>query len=217
MMGNFLSSTNPLRGLLVTCCLLILGGCAVGNSYNYRESDIAIPVSGNSAIGLAVVDSRPYVLDGDKPPSFIGLQRGGFGNPFNVTTESGRPLAEEVQAAIANGLRKRGYEVSELSPASSSSAKVSGAIKSMGLSRNILLTLLEWKTDAMARFALNYDLNLEVLGPDGQQLGTASSRGDKEILGSAGMEKANSNLAQKALEEKIASLFRDSSIQAAMQ
>lgn len=65
------------RLLFVMLTIIALGGCAIGNQYSYRDSDLAIPVSGDDSIGLTVVDRRPYVLSGDKPASFIGLQRGG--------------------------------------------------------------------------------------------------------------------------------------------
>ena len=154
MKAELFLHSRLIRGLVLACCLAVLGGCAVGNSYNYRESDIAIPVSGNAVIGLSVIDKRPYIVDGDKPPSFIGLQRGGFGNPFNVTTESGRPLAEEVSSAVANGLRKRGYEVTEITPASHEDSDVRAAIQAGALNRNIVLLMLEWNSEAMARWSL---------------------------------------------------------------
>ncbi len=86
------------RSRLLPAVLLasMLGGCAVGNTYEYRLPRLPLSVQGNSAIGLAVTDQRPYILDGDKDPNFVGLQRGGYGNPFDVTTASGRPMAEDM-------------------------------------------------------------------------------------------------------------------------
>lgn len=194
----------------------LLAGCAVGNQYSYRDSDMAIPVTGDGSLGLTVVDRRPYVLSGDKPASFIGLQRGGFGNPFDVTTESGKALADEVQTALANGLRKRGYLVTELYPASSSESDVARAIESADLPRNVVLVFREWKTDAMMSFGLSYDLVLRVLGSDGEQLASSSSSNPKENLGSAGMESANAELARRTMATKLEALFRDKSIQDAL-
>ena len=204
------------RLLFVMLTILALGGCAIGNQYSYRDSDLAIPVSGDDSIGLTVVDRRPYVLSGDKPASFIGLQRGGFGNPFNVTTESGMPLTDEVQTALANGLRKRGYSVTELYPGSSNEAAILRAVEKGNLSKNIVLVFQEWKTDAMMRLGLSYDLNLRVLDSNGKQLASAWSRGDDESLGSAGMESGNAELAKRAMANKLESLFRDDSIRQAL-
>lgn len=205
-----------LRILVIVLAVHMLGGCAIGNQYSYRDSDLAIPVSGDYAIGLAVLDRRPYVLNGDKPAAFIGLQRGGFGNPFNVTTGSGMPLADEVQTALANGLRKRGYSVTELHPGSSKEADIVESVEMAGYSINVILVIQEWKTDAMMRLGLSYDLNLRVLDSKGKQLASTWSRGNDEILGSAGMESANAELAKRAMANKLEDLFMDDSIQQAL-
>lgn len=202
---------------LAALAVVSLAGCAVGNTYSYRDSDMAIPVSGDDSIGLAVVDRRSYVLSGDKPAAFIGLQRGGFGNPFDVMTESGKPLAEEVQTALANGLRKRGYSVTELYPSSSTDADVSKVIQAGNFSKNVVLVLREWKTDAMMSFGLSYDLLLEILASDGELLANASSQASKENLGSAGLEDANATLAKRAMESKIEALFRDDSVKRVLE
>ena len=77
-----------MRLLIVALSAVALAGCAVGNTYDYQAADIGLPVVGKGKVGVAVVDRRPYVLSGDKEADFVGLQRGGFGNPFNVTTRS---------------------------------------------------------------------------------------------------------------------------------
>ncbi|MEA3644206.1 MAG: hypothetical protein VBE63_30420, partial [Lamprobacter sp.] len=62
------------RLLVLVGAALILGGCAIGNTYEYRLPRMPLPVEGNSSIGLAVTDLRPYILSGDKEPDFVGLQ-----------------------------------------------------------------------------------------------------------------------------------------------
>lgn len=204
------------RLIFAAAVVSVITGCAVGNTYSYRESDLAIPVSGDEAIGLTVVDRRPYVLSGDKPAAFIGLQRGGFGNPFDVTTESGQPLAAEVQTALANAMRKRGYKVIELYPSSSSESDILRAIQSGKMAKNVVLVFREWKTDAMMSLGLSHDLVLQVLGPDGTTLGSSSSQSHKESLGPAGFEDQNALLAKRAMASKVEALFRDTSIQDAL-
>jgi hypothetical protein len=204
------------RLILAAAFVSVITGCAVGNTYSYRQSDMAIPVSGDEAIGLTVVDRRPYVLSGDKPAAFIGLQRGGFGNPFDVTTASGQPLADEVQTALANAMRQRGYKVAELFPSSSKESDILQAIQSGKMAKNIVLVFREWKTDAMMSLGLSHDLVLQVIGPGGAMLGTASSQSHKESLGPGGFEDQNALLAQRALASKIEALFRDTSIQDAL-
>src|SRR4051812_18081252 len=89
-----------------------LGGCAVGQTYKYSDAPMSLEgVSSAGAVAIAVQDARPYVISGNKAPTFVGLQRGGFGNPFDVNTQSGGPLANEIRDAIARALKARGVSV----------------------------------------------------------------------------------------------------------
>jgi hypothetical protein len=72
--------------------LLVLEGCAVGQRYAYSDANLPLArVSSGASIGLGVRDARPYVVSGNKAPTFVGVMRGGFGNPFDVQTQSGQP------------------------------------------------------------------------------------------------------------------------------
>jgi hypothetical protein len=42
-------------------------------------------------LAVAVHDERSEVASGDKNPAFVGLLRGGYGNPMDVRTASGAP------------------------------------------------------------------------------------------------------------------------------
>jgi len=77
-----------MKKILLILFVLFLTGCAVGNKYNYRSSSMALPIKpvNHRTLILSVEDLRPYVLNGEKEPNFVGLQRGGFSNPFDVTT-----------------------------------------------------------------------------------------------------------------------------------
>jgi hypothetical protein len=83
---------------------VLLGGCAVDNSHRYDLGDAEFQVESNKTVAVAVVDTRPYVLSGEKTANFSGLMRGGFGNPFDVTTDSGRALAEDLTISIVRAL-----------------------------------------------------------------------------------------------------------------
>ena len=59
---------------------------------------------------MATQDRREYVLSGNKDPQFVGLQRGGYGNPFDVRTSDDRPLAEDMTTAIVAAMAGRGFQ-----------------------------------------------------------------------------------------------------------
>src|SRR5262245_13381494 len=88
----------------------LLVGCAVGTRHDYPTVLVEPSVSGSGALGVASHDQRPYVVAGGKEPQFVGLQRGGFGNPFDVRTAQDRPLADDMTQALASSLKRRGFD-----------------------------------------------------------------------------------------------------------
>lgn len=192
----------PLRilsRLAVASIALSLGACAVGNRYDYRNSIEGLPVSGTQTIAVDVIDARPYVLSGDKTPEFVGIQRGGFGNPFDVKTASGAPLADEMRTGIVNALQKKGFTV----PAPGTAAP-----------RKMELRVLEWKTDVMARMKVLYDMKLSIFDDQGKLLAQSAAKGE-DVLG-GGLEAANSGNAAKSFELRFSEMVRDEQVKAAL-
>lgn len=198
---------------LAVVCLSILTGCAVGNKYDYQQADVSLPVKGTANVSLGVIDNRAYVLSGEKTANFIGLQRGGFGNPFEVTTSSGKPLTEDMSDVLERSLKNSGFQVNKLYFSSPDTSLVASVIKKDGQEKNIVLTVTEWKTDVMMSIALIYDLVLQVKNKEGEEVASASMRSNgKEKVSGAGFEGQNSRVATSAFETKISRLFNDPAI-----
>ena len=200
--------------LLLALLVMLLSGCAVGNKYEYRLLRMPLSVQGSSAIGLVVTDQRPYILDGDKNPDFVGLQRGGYGNPFDVTTASGRPMAEDMAETLKAGLEAKGFRVTLLKAAADDPAALGREAAALGLHRVVALQIKEWKTDTMMRTKLVYDLQLLIVDPAGAVVAGNTVRGADAIGG--GMPRAIGALAQQAFENKIGQLFYPPDIQAGL-
>ncbi|MDH3410219.1 MAG: hypothetical protein OER22_14930 [Gammaproteobacteria bacterium] len=205
-----------LRKLLgLSFILLAVTGCAVGNQYDYRSASVALPLAGTGELGIGVIDNRSYVLSGDKEPNFIGLQRGGYGNPFNVTTASGNSLTQDMSESLENALRNSGYTVTGLQIASADPAAVTSAIAQSGVAKNIVLTVTEWKTDIYMNMTLHFDLLLEVVTKQGDTVASNQMQGEEKIGGGA-FEGQNSRTAAAAFETKIGRLFNDPEILGAL-
>ncbi len=197
--------------------LSLLTGCAVGNKYDYQQAELSLPVKGTSQISLGVIDNRSYVIDGEKPANFIGLQRGGFGNPFDVSTKSGKSLTEDMTLVLDRSLKQSGYQVNKLFFSSPDSSLVANVIMKDGQQKNIVLTVSEWKTDVYMNITLSYDLLLQILDQQGQELASASMRSNgPENLSGGGVEDQNSRTAASAFETKIGRLFNTPQIVAAL-
>jgi len=196
--------------------VLTVTGCAVGNTYDYQAANISLPVKGDQSVGLGVIDNRSYVLNGDKEPDFIGLQRGGFNNPFNVTTDSGKPMTEDMLSALTSALDSNGFDIKQLEFSSSDSGLIASVVVKNGEAKNIVLTVTDWKTDVFMKITLHYDLLLEVYEKDGVVVATNHLYG-KELVGGGGFESQNSKAAASAFETKIGRLFNSPDIIAALK
>lgn len=184
---------------VVAALLFALGGCAVGNRYDYGNAISGLPVSGSGTLAVSVVDARPYVVSGDKKPDFVGLQRGGFGNPFDVRTGSGRPLADEMRDSIAKALQQQGFAVvggTEAAP------------------RKLELRVFEWKTDVMMKMKTSYDLQLSVFDASGTLLAQSKTKG--EDVGTGGFESGNATNAARTFELRFTELVRDEAVRSAL-
>ena len=126
---------------------LLLAACAIGNKHAYHSVVASVPASGAGQVAVATHDQRTYVLSGNKAPQFVGLSRGGYGNPFDITTEDGRPLAENMTQAIANSLNQKGFQsVPVALTASEGAAAAREKLMRAGGERAVLFTLREWKS-----------------------------------------------------------------------
>jgi hypothetical protein len=54
------------------------------------------------------------VCSGNKGPDFIGVQKAGFGNPWDVRTASKVPLSEDMLASLVDGFKSAGFGVTTI-------------------------------------------------------------------------------------------------------
>jgi hypothetical protein len=157
---------------------ILLGACAFGNRHAYHTVTADLTTSGPGRISVATYDQRPYVLQKEKGPHFVGISRGGYGNPFDVGTEDDLPLADAMTRAISNSLQKKGFEpVPVFVPPSESSESIRKMLLQSQVDRAILLTLREWKSDTHIDSSLLYDVTLNVLDRTGRVIGEKRVQG----------------------------------------
>lgn len=200
-----------MKKIIFLLLMLPLVGCAVGNKYQYQNANVSLPVKGNMALAVHVDDERSYVKSGDKPANFVGLQRGGFGNPFNVTTGSDKPLADDVLKVLISGLNKRGFSASEANIVDYSKVAIAEELSS-GKNLFLLLHINEWKTDVYMKVNLHYDLLLEVYDSTGKLIASSGLNGNDVISGASMSASGNSSAAVIELEKKLSYLFNDKAI-----
>ena len=173
---------SAIRTIAIVCAAAVLGGCAFGQKITYSNTVADVEASGNKSVAVAAHDERPYVVTGDKQPSFVGLSRGGFGNPFDILTTSGAPLADEFGESISHSLSERGFKSSLVKVAASQSKRAAmEQLRASGAERLVLIALKEWKSDKYVRTSLIYDVTVKVFNTAGEELATASFHGDEAV------------------------------------
>lgn len=186
----------------------LLGGCAVGVTHQYNSTALQIKATTGSKLGIGVQDRRLYVVTKEKPENFVGLSRGGFGNPFTVRTASGEPLADDVSKSIQAALAKNGVNVSTISiPAG---LDETAAIKLLTASggKAVLIELNEWKADTYMSTTLTYDVRALVIDVNGKVISSKKISGSENLGGSAINPPEHSRKAVPiAFRRKIEELF----------
>lgn len=199
--------------------IVFLAGCAVGNKHAYHNVNADIAVAGTTNVAVATHDQRNYVKTGDKQPDFVGLSRGGFGNPFDIKTVSGNPLAQDFTEAICRSLASKGFQTTPvIVNYSETSYTVLADLKKAGAYRLILLTLNEWKSDTYTNTALIYNVKLEVFDKNGNPIAQNSVNGRDNLGGSVMNPPAHAKkVIPVAFKEKIESLLNYKDISEALE
>ena len=207
-----------MRILLIVLAALAASGCAVGNRYDVGVSPDLAP-QGSRTVVVAAQDRRPYVVSGEKVPNYVGTQRGGFGNPFNVGTASGKPLADEVSAAVMSALARRGFRASTVSvPASGAQADGRALAAQSRADRVALLQISDWKSDTYTSVNLHYDLMLRILDASGSELATNRVSGQENLGTSAWNPPAVARqTVPEALRRKLEQLFQSPAVIGALR
>jgi hypothetical protein len=202
-----------MKSLFVSLILsgLLMSGCAVGQKFDYASSIISVgSLTSSHSAAVAVLDQREYIKNGDKSEAFVGLSRGGYGNPFDVETTSGGPMATEMATAVIAALKSTGIRAQALTvrPVDGPS-QAHEALAHTGLDRALLFTLTEWKTDTMMHTTLSYNVTLEVFDRDGKGLARQQISG-KEVSGASILSAEKD--AQKWFAAKVRELLDDEAI-----
>ncbi len=159
-------------------------------------------------VTVAVYDQRPYVVNQKKDPNFVGILRGGFGNPFNISTESLKPLAHDMSAALVKAFKKSGAKAAPLYLwPSLNKDQVIQKFKNTNSEKLLLLTLLDWKSDSMCQTVIIFDLEIEVFDKSGRLLANKTTKGVKNLGSSSGMSSRLKTDLVHAYQEILEELF----------
>lgn len=174
-----------LRLLAAISLTALLAGCAVGNKHAYHDANANTATRTDKSVAVSSLDQRKYVVSGESKPEFVGMQRGGLGNPFDVLTASGRPLTGEFSEAIKSALARNKVNVMvvDTKPAADNKIAVTNLVATHR-DRLVLLTINEWVSDTFNNTSLNYNLRLSVADANGKEIASKTLQADLNLGGS---------------------------------
>jgi len=165
---------------------ILTSGCAIGNKYAYHDMVAGINATGTKTVSIATHDQRRYVVDGEKTPDYVGIQRGGYGNPFDVSTESGKALAEDMTAVMSASLARNGFKAVPVTVLHSENpTAVMEKLKKSGGELLLLLMLNDWFSDTYYNVGLRYDVTLKIFDKDGSPVAEKTLGGEDNLGGDA--------------------------------
>lgn len=206
--------------LLIAVAIVVLGtGCAIGNKHRYHDAVADFETSGTIPVAVGTHDQRDYIVDGGKGTTYVGTQRSGVGIPYNVSTASGKPLADDMTRSVCASLKKKGFDSSPviIDYSLDSGAAVRELIAASP-ERAVLLVLHEWKSETYQNTSLHYKVELKVFNAEGTELAEAKIEGEDDLKGSAWNPPSHAKKAVPiAFKEKLEALFNQPQIVEALQ
>jgi len=164
--------------LIIICFLPATGygGAAFGNKADYAHSWPTVNYESDKTVAVGVHDQRPYVVDQGKLPTYVGTMRGGFYNPFDIETQSGKPLADDVTVSVVSGFNTAGIIAKPVKIDFSCTHEQ--AMQKLLQAKSdclILITLNEWRSDTYKQAGFFINAEVIIYDQKGKEIARSST------------------------------------------
>jgi hypothetical protein len=165
--------------IIMILCLMpvyVFAASAIGQKANYADSWPPIDYETENTVSVGVHDQRPYVVNGEKSPTYAGAVRALLGNPWDVNTQSDKPLSDDIASAVVSGFKRMGTQAEIVSISfSDDHQSVLGKLKPLGTKRIVVITLREWRSESYRSAGFFIDAILQVYDSDERELAVSST------------------------------------------
>ncbi len=200
--------------------ITLLAGCAT-TAPEISQLGKPLDVGGSQAdrVVLGVLDSRPYVVSGEKPATIIGQYQLRFGAPYDAYTFSKRPLAEGFSNKLTELLGGKFRQLTPvlLKPSQGHDEALNRLMEHEG-DKFVLITFKEWSSLTSSSTSLNFDAQLEVFNNEKQLLAYKRTKGEDSYGGNivAGPITNSKSILPHAFRQKMEALFEAPTVKAAL-
>jgi len=161
----------------------VFAGLAMGHKVNFAAVWPTVEYETNYSLTVGVHDQRPYVIDGQKSPNYAGTMRSNWGVPWNINTQSDKPLSDDIASAIVSGFMRVGIKATAVPLLfSDNQNNAIEKLKKLRAKRMVIITLHEWKVDILRSVGFFIDAVIRVYDEEGKEL--ASSTVSHQNIGS---------------------------------
>jgi hypothetical protein len=197
--------------------LIVLGSCGPSGTYEIAPVSLSLTATSQQTVAAAVIDQRPYVLNGDESPNFLGTERGNWGGEKTMSTESGRDLADDLTDAVVRALADRGIAASALQPVKGiGEPETLAAFRAQGADRLLVVAIQDWRTDVYTRVKLSWRLEASVHDRAGNLLAQTTSQGATPVA-SSDLTAKYAPIAVGELSRKLSDLLNERVITEALR
>ena len=193
----------------VISLVFLVGGCR-GGRYDLTKSQLKPDFHGSGKVAIGVQDKRPFILDGTKPSTFIGIHRNGVGSPGDAGTRSGKTLAEDVATIVASSFGKAGFEARQfsLSPNDHPESSCNG-LTSSAHDRIVVLTLNKFRSDSWVEAELQWAITMRIYDGQCKRLAEKDSTGTEQGLKRNYAGALSASQTQKAIATKLSAILAE--------
>jgi len=204
--------------------LMYFSGCAVGRKMSYENKEVKPDYTITKSILTSFQDKRPEVLAGSEKQSWCGHMNSTAQIPYNMQTESGRPLAEEFTNSMASSFSKQGVSAAGLVVDMNTKAdSILQVFTSGDKERLVMFTLNKWESSATPRFSdihyeVFFNIDLKVYDKSGTLL--ASSNVHDNVFKNQDMAvnlKRLQAMADEVFITQVRALLNDEAVKASLR
>ena len=220
---------HNLESLVTTILFFSMAGCSGGSLIDpfgtasgavadYEWTDGQFNLASEARIAVTVSDQREYILSGNKAPTFSGLARDGFGVPFDVATESGRSLAEDIAISITSGLNAAQIQAQTINTEPTLSVESARQqLLQADADRFLHIILHELKTDTYYSTKLEVNIELVVYGDgEAELLRKTFASVEEARSGKFSPKGRNAEIVSQLYPLKLAELLEDVEVASAL-
>jgi len=166
---------------LLTIAVLLFSGCVAGNTHSYTVKP-KLDLYFNKSVTVGVLDNRSEIVLNKETPDHVGYNRGAYGIPFTITTESKKPLAVDMTKCIVTAFSDIGITAksAELLPGTSITDSLE-ILKKNSSDFLILLVLNRWQMTVYHSTIVDHDVTFTIYDKLGKVLVAREKSGELNL------------------------------------